>query len=221
MCSCASKTTPKQIVTYDADLYLQKILDLNTARYPVRGTGELIITKDDTVQKLKSAFASDGINKIRLEILTPAGLPAVSISYDGNKLYFRENDGSKTKTFSNYKKVLKKVTGASPDIKLLSFLFTKKIPLIEFEKALTLEDSGNKILYLISDKEKQSITLKDSSSGFFSEIITPEDRFIIDFKENGDFKIISEQTGSRILFTIHSSSKIKNEILKNIFILTR
>jgi hypothetical protein len=76
-------------------------------------------------------------------------------------------------------------------------------------------------LYLISDKEKQSITLKDSSSGFFSEIITPEDRFIIDFKENGDFKIISEQTGSRILFTIHSSSKIKNEILKNIFILTR
>lgn len=221
LCSCSAKSPSHKNVTPSADSFINQILSINSSRYPVTGTGQFIVNSENKTQKFKTAFASDGLKRIRLEILSPAGLPAVSIACDGEKLYYRENDGSSTRIFSDNKKILKKVTGISPDIRIISFLLAKKIPLIDFNQALTDETFDQEALFLFSEKEKQSVVLKRSSKGFFSEIQTPEDKFIIDFEENGTFRLISEKTGGRILFSPGSHTPLKNELLKNIFILTR
>ncbi|MDY0132380.1 MAG: hypothetical protein RBR53_06890 [Desulforegulaceae bacterium] len=221
LCSCASKTPEKKIITQPAELFINEILSLNNSKFPSNGTGQLLVITNDKIQKYKIAFASDGQNSVRLEILSPLGLPALSIAYDGKKLYFRDNDGSNTKTFSNPSKVLKKTIGISPDLRIVSFLLTKKIFLIDFDNAFTNKISGETTLFLSSDRKKQSLTLKKDSLGFLSEVKTREDKFTIDFKENGNFILISEKTGNKVFYSSESISKIENEMLRNIFTLTR
>ncbi|MDY0360932.1 MAG: hypothetical protein RBR08_05745 [Desulforegulaceae bacterium] len=221
LCSCAAKTTGKKtFISEDADIFLKKISKINSSKIPLSGIGQLSLNNNGRINKFKIAFASDCEKKIRLEILSPAGLPAVSIAYDGDKLYFRENNGSKTRTFSNYKKVIKKITGVSPDIEVIAFLFCKKIPLINFTNADLITDKNTDILHIFSNNQHQTINLK-KEGGFISVISYPQDKFIINMEKNGNFELLSETTGNKICFYGSSYSSLKNEVLKNIFILTR
>jgi len=220
LCSCASKQVKKEFISENASFFLQEIININSSKGPSNGTGQLTIHNNGIIHKFKIAFASDSQKRIRLEILSPAGLPAISLSYDGNKLYLRENNGSAARSFSNYKKILKKITGVSPDTEIIASLLCRKIPLIEFNKAIVNSQSGSETLFLSSEKKIQSINI-NNSNGFLSEISTEEDKFFINFENNGNFLLASEKTGNKLLFSSSSFSPIKKEPSNNIFILTR
>ncbi|MCB9480976.1 MAG: DUF3261 domain-containing protein [Desulfobacteraceae bacterium] len=220
LCSCASKQIKKEFISENANIFLQKIIDINSSKGPSNGTGQITVENNGRVHKFKIAFASDSRKKIRLEILSPAGLPALSLSYDGSKLYLRQNNGSKPKSFSNYKKILKKITGVSPDSEIIASLLCRKIPLIEYSNAILNSDSSSETLFLSSENKKQSINIH-KSNGILSEISTEEDKFLINLENNGNFLLVSEKTGNKLLFSSSSFSPLKNEPHKNIFILTR
>lgn|GEM_PF-6581151 len=198
---------------------LKNINNINSKAVPLKGLAELRIESEENIKEYDIAYASDGKTKLRIEILSPLGMPVLTIAYDGDIIYFNEDGSPKIKTYSSPNKLIKKITNIDFNIQFLSELICSKIIFIDFNKA---EIKKNKLI-LSKNNIDQIISFdNDFSSGYqtsFSE--NGKKLYQVVFYGNKNFEIISSQNNTKLWFLKKTAEPLKNRQNSNIFRLTR
>jgi hypothetical protein len=209
-------------ITDEAKNIINNINQDNSQKKPCKGTGTLKILTNSNIQTYNIAFASDAEKKIRIEFLTPLGLPAASLAYNGSKLYFKENSNMELKTYSSPDMVIKKILGFKVDTDFISHLFCGKTPLIDFNEAYLYKDYNNEELILRKNKLQQNLIISDFKS---QQLIIfkkgDKNLYSVIKNENGNFIIKADKPFSKIIFEKKILSEFKNPPDDNIFVLTR
>ncbi|MGM0609017.1 MAG: hypothetical protein ACQESP_11420 [Candidatus Muiribacteriota bacterium] len=207
------------VITDSASEILNEIKSINTNAFALKGLAELRVKTDQYIKEYNIAYASDGNKKLRIEVLSPIGMPVMTITYDGKKIYFHEDKNSKIKTYSNPDKVIQKITNIDFNIKFICKLISSKIILIDFNKA----DAKKNTLILTENNIEQKISFdKDFSSGykaFFKE--NNKDLFQVVSYKNNNFEIISLKNNTKLSFIKKTAVRLTNKKDSNIFRLTR
>jgi outer membrane lipoprotein-sorting protein len=71
----------------DARYLLESALSNNPAPATFKGIGNIKLTRDSTTQSSRIAWAASVPDNVRIELLTPYGQPAASVSSDGRFVY--------------------------------------------------------------------------------------------------------------------------------------
>lgn len=219
--SCGFKyhKEPAPVITDQASEILESINNINSESQPLKGLAELIVKSDQQIKEYEIAYASDGTGKLRIEVLSPIGMPVLTIAYDGDTIYFNEDGSPKVKTYSNPNKVIKKITNIDFNIKFLSELICSKIILIDFNKA---DAKKNKLLLSRNNIEQEISFDKDFLSGYQAFFMENEKKkYKVVFYENKNFEIISTRNNTKLSFFKKTAVPLKNIGNSNIFRLTR
>lgn len=221
-CSMTKPQISDMVVSPEAKALLKEIHDFNSLKNPCKGTGQVYITTNDRNVSYSIAYASDGIKKVRLEFLTPVGLPAAKVATDGKKIYFAEGSEQDIKKYSNPDRVFKKILGLPVKSEFISMLICGKIPLINFHKYSISQNHGVKTLIL--EKGNLTQTIVKTGTGFGKIIeFKKDDSPLYTFLTNdtGNFLIHSGNPFVKISFNRDIYVPVKNHNSNDIFILTR
>lgn len=222
--SCATLDT-SQSLKKDTSLssgVINEIKNYNESKFPSKGIASLEIKKGSQISSYTAAFASNGNNKARLELLTPTGLPAVSISFIENKIFLLKHDGSSVKKYSNPKLVTKKLLGFPMDISFLSYLLCQKIPILDYNKSSAFINGEEKKLILDTNDHKTEIFFSDI---FLEKQIIVSDKngsvYLVTLKKDNGFSINAVDKNIKISFIISHKVPITGKDKSDIFMLTR
>lgn len=208
--------------TAESSKVISEIQKFNSAKKPCKGITYISIATNNRLRSFKTAFASNGKDKIRLEILSPAGLPALSIAYTGKDIYISENNGKRIKKYSYSNSVTEKILGFPFDLKILSCLLCSKIPIEGYTKSYVNKSEGKTELTLKKKSSSKKIiysTLSGQKTILVSE--NKEDKYKIDIDKNKNFFINAVDKNIKISFIMENIMQIKNMNNSDIFMLTR
>ncbi|MGM0609430.1 MAG: hypothetical protein ACQESP_13560 [Candidatus Muiribacteriota bacterium] len=207
------------VISDPASEILKKIKKINSESVPLKGLAELRVKSEQEIKEYNIAYASDGKSKFRIEVLSPIGMPVLTIAYDGDTLFINEDGSSKIKTYSNPDKVIQKITSIDFNINFLPELICSKIIIIDFNKA---DVKKNKLILSRNNIDQEINFDKDFFSGYqFFLKKNNNDLYQVVFYDNKNFDIISRKKNAKLSFFKKTAVPLKNIGNSNIFRLTR
>lgn len=127
-----------------------RLQDRNPRLNSFKGTGRLRLQNADGIQRVRVMWAGYKDEKMRLEIMGPAGRPAVSFAYDGQRIYLVAHAESRYYSKRNAQASLEKLISLPIRVQdALNFL-AGRIPADAYRSAVLLEEkfAGDRVLVM-------------------------------------------------------------------------
>ncbi len=111
---------------------LDSILAANPAPKTFKGIGNARLVANDVVQSVRLAWAASSPDKVRMELLTPYGQPAVSFSTDGQNAYAIVHRDKKFYTSKALQSSLERILGISMEPAHLVSIMAGQAPVLDY-----------------------------------------------------------------------------------------
>ena len=156
---CARMIGAHHHVPYDAQSrenarnLLDSVLAANPAPKTFKGIGNARLIADDIVQSARLAWVASLPDKVRMELLTPYGQPAVSFSTDGENAYAIVHQEKKFYKSKASRSSFERILGISIETEHLVCVMAGQAPVLDYSFiSMSQPDTGIGPVILLQEK---------------------------------------------------------------------